>query len=100
MNSDEYFKCDMCGLCCQNLKLSEIYSSLDRGDGVCKNYDEITHRCLIYNHRPIMCNIEKYYQKYLFGAMSKDEYLALNYDFCMKLKQGVGKDATRRKNNS
>lgn len=100
MKSLEYFECDMCGLCCQNLKLSEIYSSLDRGDGVCKYYEQKSHRCLIYENRPVICNIEKYYQEYLLGAISKSDYLALNYDACIKLKQGVLKDATRRKSNS
>lgn len=100
MDECEKFECDMCGLCCQNLKLSKLYADLDRGDGVCRNYDEATHRCLIYATRPIICNVEEYYQKYLSRTMTKKDYLALNYAACKKLKQGVLNNATGRKSNS
>ncbi len=29
------FSCDCCGCCCRNLKKSELYAQLDRGDGTC-----------------------------------------------------------------
>ena len=74
-----HFKCDMCGLCCRNLKLSKIYAYLDRGE----------HKCLIYANRPVICNIERYYREHLANVIDKNKYFALNYEVCKKLKQGV-----------
>lgn len=42
------FKCDKCGLCCENLKMSSLYKELDRGDGICKNYDVNTKLCNLF----------------------------------------------------
>lgn len=64
------FHCDCCGLCCMNLDKSDLYSDLNRGDGICKYFDEQTHLCSIYDERP-----EKYY---------KQNYLA-----CKELKRSV-----------
>ena len=58
------FKCDKCGLCCQNLKKSYLYKDLDRGDGICKYYNTETKLCTIYSSRPLICNIEESYYKY------------------------------------
>lgn len=45
------FECDSCGLCCMNIYKSEIYSELDRGDGVCKYLSG--NLCSIYENRPL-----------------------------------------------
>lgn len=81
------FKCDKCGLCCKQLNRSSIYSELDRGDGVCKFFDEKVNLCTIYQNRPLLCNIDKSYEIYFKNSMSKDEYYQLNYDACKKLKE-------------
>ena len=41
------FECDKCGACCRSLKRSELYSKLDRGDGVCKYLND--NLCSIYD---------------------------------------------------
>ena len=41
------FKCDCCGLCCMNLNKSDLYDDLNRGDGVCKYFDEVSKLCSI-----------------------------------------------------
>lgn len=81
------FECDRCGLCCQNLRLSEIYHTLDRGDGVCKYFDVETKLCTIYEHRPLICNVDEYYDKYLKDEMNREEFHRLNRMICQKLKQ-------------
>lgn len=53
------FYCDCCGLCCMNLSKSEIYSDLDRGDGICKYFDMDSKLCTIYEERPEKCNVDK-----------------------------------------
>lgn len=81
------FVCDCCGLCCMNLKKSEIYSDLDRGDGVCKFFDEKTRLCSIYSERPLKCNVDEMYETYFKSKLSKEVYYELNYNACKKLKE-------------
>jgi len=56
------FPCTACGKCCQNVGKSEETAFLDRGDGTCRHFDEYTKLCLIYENRPLVCQVEKYYQ--------------------------------------
>ena len=81
------FNCDRCGLCCQNLKEIPIKTKLDRGDGICQYFDEQNHVCKIYNTRPIICNVDKFYNLFLNNKMSKVCYYELNYIACRQLKQ-------------
>ena len=80
------FECDVCGLCCQNLRGLSLYANLDRGDGVCRFYLEHNHKCSIYTTRPIICRVDDYYDAYLKNKISKECYYALNYEACNKLK--------------
>ena len=81
------FECDLCGLCCRNIRLSYFYKpELDRGDGICKNLLE-DNRCKIYNDRPIVCNVDAYYEKYLSKMMSRQQFYAMNYKMCAELKE-------------
>lgn len=80
------FYCDCCGLCCKHIRSSPIYQPLDRGDGVCKYFDDSTSLCSIYDHRPIECNIDAMYEMFFKNTMPKDEYYKLNYAACKKIK--------------
>ena len=80
------FRCDRCGLCCQNLQMNEEYSDLDDGTGVCIYYDWKNHLCTIYDNRPEKCNVAKGYD--LFAKeMLYEEYLDINYQVCKMLKE-------------
>lgn len=81
------FVCNRCGLCCCNLDKSQLYKSLDRGDGVCRYYDEGTKLCMIYDKRPILCNVDVFYDKYLKNEISRHEYYNMNYKVCEELKR-------------
>ncbi|WP_143254799.1 YkgJ family cysteine cluster protein [Anaerovibrio lipolyticus] len=83
------FRCDKCGLCCQSLSANEIYKSLDRGDGVCKYYDAQQKLCSIYDERPIICNVDMYYEANLKGKIDRDTYYNTNYVVCEKLKSTI-----------
>lgn len=85
---ENMFKCDKCGLCCENLKMSSLYKELDRGDGICKNYDVNTKLCKIYFKRPLICNIDEIYYKYFQDILTLEQYYELNYEACNKLKRG------------
>ena len=85
------FKCDCCGLCCMNLNKSDLYDDLNRGDGVCKYFDEVSKLCSIYERRPSKCNVDKMYDILYKSEMSKKEYYELNYNICNLLKKGKRK---------
>lgn len=81
------FICDKCGLCCMNLNMSPLYSTLDSGDGSCRFFDKETKLCAIYEKRPIICNVDKMYEQCFKDKMTKEEYYALNYEACEKIKK-------------
>ena len=83
------FHCDCCGLCCMNLDNSDLYSDLNRGDGICKYFDQQTHLCSIYDERPEKCNIDKAYERLFKGVITKEEYYKQNYLACKELKRSV-----------
>lgn len=80
------FQCDKCGLCCKKVNRSELYSYLDRGDGVCINFDEKTCLCKIYENRPVICNIDMMYKKVFRNKLTMEEYYQQNYFACGLLK--------------
>ena len=79
------FNCDMCGLCCKNIRYSGFSAELDRGDGICKHLKD--NLCEIYAERPIFCNVEAYYDKNLSKIMTREEFYAMNYKICAELKK-------------
>ena len=82
----ENFYCDCCGLCCQNVGKSFLQIDFDRGDGVCKNFDDKTKLCKIYKNRPLICNVDAYYEKFLSQKISRADFYKMNYNVCKKLK--------------
>ena len=80
------FNCDKCGLCCRNLKSSDIYDDLDRGDGTCK-YLRDDNLCSIYETRPDKCNVKKTYELFFKHIYTKDEFYKLNENACLILKK-------------
>ncbi|MBO4779574.1 MAG: hypothetical protein J5497_02935 [Selenomonadaceae bacterium] len=91
MNS---FDCDCCGVCCRNIRRSYFYDEeLDRGDGVCKHLTA-NNLCEIYSERPIFCNIDSYYDKYLSDKMSRLEFHELNHTACERLKNSTNVTST------
>lgn len=87
------FDCDRCGVCCKNIRRSYFYKAeLDRGDGVCKYLTE-ENLCAIYSTRPLFCNIDAYWEKFLSEKMSRDEFHELNHAACRRLKNLSGEDS-------
>lgn len=81
------FVCDCCGLCCMNLNKSELYSDLDRGDGICRYFDIDSKLCTIYDERPDKCNVDKIYVKFFKDKMTIEQYYQMNYVACGDLKK-------------
>lgn len=86
-SEEAVFECDRCGACCRHLNLfGSAYVWLDRGDGVCRNFDLETNLCKIYENRPLICNIKEGYKRF-FSSISYDQYIAMTLEGCAKLKQ-------------
>ena len=78
------FPCDQCGECCRNLQLSELYSELDRGNGVCRYL--VGNLCSIYPSRPLLCRIDESYDYFFKDSMTREEFYRANLQVCSKLK--------------
>ena len=83
------FNCDKCGLCCMNVGESLIYEELNRGDGVCRFFDDVSKLCTIYEKRPVLCNVDEAYDHFFSTIMSKKEYYRMNYEACRRLKSHI-----------
>lgn len=79
------FPCNNCGKCCRKVNMSEETIYLDRGDGICKNFDEKTNLCLIYRQRPLICRVEDYYKKNLSKNIEWNEFVKINIKICEQL---------------
>tara|TARA_B100001287_G_scaffold224084_1_gene193421 strand:+ start:831 stop:1142 length:312 start_codon:yes stop_codon:yes gene_type:complete len=76
------FLCSGCGACC--LTVGGKFGLPDRGDGVCANYNESTKKCNIYENRPEVCKMNKFYlkvKKYI-PFMSEKWFYKLNTKAC------------------
>ena len=65
--------------CCRKIGL--INKEMDRGDGVCLYLND-DNKCEIYEYRPIICNTDKIYEKYLKNRISREEFDKLNQEAC------------------
>lgn len=80
------FPCDACGECCRHVNRSEQTVFLDRGDGTCRHFDELSRLCNIYDTRPLVCRVEDYYAKYLSQIVSWHDFVQINMTICYDLK--------------
>ena len=76
------FPCTQCGKCCMYVNLFPQTQALDRGDGICKNYEVNTKLCKVYDHRPEICNIHFQYTHKFADKMSWDEFVQMNLKVC------------------
>ena len=80
------FPCDSCGACCKFIGLSDKTSWLDRGDGICRHFNESNNLCNIYETRPEVCNVAVMYQKYYQGNYDWNSFVEVNKEICQQLK--------------
>jgi Fe-S-cluster containining protein len=76
------FKCDKCGLCCKKVGITEQYMYLDRGDGVCRHFNDDSNLCTIYDDRPLICKVKESYEYLYKDQMTIEDFYALNYKAC------------------
>ena len=70
-----------------NLHRNELYKDLDKGNGICKYFDDITNLCLIYEVRPLKCRVDEMYRVYFAESITIDEYYRQNKQACKMLKE-------------
>ncbi|MBH2029245.1 MAG: YkgJ family cysteine cluster protein [Moraxellaceae bacterium] len=79
------FPCTACGKCCRKVGFSSQTQFLDRGDSVCRYFNEKTNLCNIYEDRPIVCRIQDYYKTYLSSQIGWIDFIEINQEICKKL---------------
>ena len=65
--------------------MSEIYSDLDRGDGICRFLRG--NLCSIYDNRPLKCRIDECYEEFFKDSMTIEEFYDENYKMCEALRK-------------
>lgn len=76
------FPCEKCGACCRHVDRAKETQFLNRGDGICINYDEKTMLCSIYQERPDICRVDKQYLLNYRNKYTWDEFIELNRISC------------------
>lgn len=85
MTGTEEFPCDRCGACCRHVDLALATRFLDRGDGACKHYDDMSKLCMIYTSRPELCRVDVQFREHYRGSMTWLKFVKLNLLACEKL---------------
>lgn len=81
------FPCNACGQCCRRIHQSAQTAYLDRGDGVCRHFDENTKLCQIYAERPLVCRVADYYLTHLADKITWHHFVKLNVAICQQWQQ-------------
>ncbi|MBY6031112.1 YkgJ family cysteine cluster protein [Halomonas sp. DP8Y7-1] len=76
------FPCNRCGLCCQKVHLAAETRFLDRGDGVCRNYDQLGKVCSVYEQRPDICRVNLQFERTYAQQYSWEEFIEANLIVC------------------
>lgn len=89
------FECNQCGACCKSVNLSEETIFLNRGDGVCRYFDDLNNACTIYDNRPDICNVRVMYEKRYKNQFSWIEFTRINKLACDALLDRLQSHHTR-----
>ena len=81
------FPCERCGLCCRSLAGVALAENMVLENGICKFLDEEKNLCRIYSARPIFCNVDAYYEKYLSGCMTREDFYSQNKKICEEIRR-------------
>lgn len=56
-------------------------------NGVCKYLNQQTNLCTIYASRPIFCNVDAFYDRFLKDKMERNSFYQENLQACAKLRE-------------
>lgn len=81
------FPCERCGWCCRSLAGVELAKDMVLPSGVCKFLDEEKNLCRVYLTRPIFCNVDAFYEKYLADTMTRENFYLQNKKICEEFRK-------------
>ena len=81
------FDCERCGRCCRKVGTVPIAKDMALPNGVCKYLNEETNLCRIYETRPLICNVDAYYDRYMKDVMTREEFHARNKEICRSFRK-------------
>jgi len=90
------FPCTGCGLCCQNIDTVNELKEFNLGNGICKHFDALTKRCLIYEDRPDICRVDKMYEIQYRQHFTRNVFYQENANVCNTLQNLYGIDESYR----
>jgi|TARA_R110000823_G_scaffold283033_1_gene401224 Fe-S-cluster containining protein len=77
----DLFKCSSCGSCCKRVSNIIDFPEPIKKDGSCSHLTD-DNLCGIYNERPLICRVDKYYDVFLKEKMSRSEWNSVNTKSC------------------
>lgn len=93
----ERFICEKCAACCRQIGKTFWGKALALPNGVCRHLDENSNLCTIYEHRPLFCNIDAYYELFLKETMDRKFFYKMNKEACQKLQSNLQKPFNERR---
>ena len=81
------FPCECCGACCKSIAGIFFAKNMVLPNGVCKFFDEDKNLCKIYSTRPIFCNVDAFYEKFLSEKISRQKFYDQVKNACKKLRE-------------
>jgi hypothetical protein len=101
------YPCESCGSCCRQIgsvvegavklcqenpdapdlvKLVAMFPYAYDISGCCTALDQNTNKCVIYENRPIVCNMAELYKEFYSAAMTEEEYYEQSKESCKMLR--------------
>jgi len=107
------FNCTGCGECCRKVGDIREYVNGEKGitvkeylkvamdtfpyetdeDGVCLMLDQETNKCVVYEDRPLLCNLARIYREYPEVAESEAKWYIHNMEVCNFMMKMAGTPA-------
>jgi len=81
------FPCERCGVCCRSISGVFLAKDMVLSNGVCKFFDEEKNLCKIYSTRPIFCNVDAFYNKFLSEKLPRQKFYEQVKNACQKLRE-------------
>lgn len=80
------FDCERCGACCSNISGAFWAKEMIADDGSCRYFDSATRLCTIYATRPLICSVDRMYERYYAANYSREEFYQLCHASCEELR--------------
>lgn len=83
------FPCAQCGCCCMSVNMSVFTIKFDRGDGICRYFEDKTRLCSIYEIRPFICRVDYQYENKYKSIYKWEDFCMLNAKCCEFLRNNI-----------